>query len=290
MIIGHQKIISQLDRAIESGNPSHAYLFSGPEHVGKFTTALDFAQKLLGVTNVIDPNLIILRPETEEKKGIIKKKAIPVESVRELQKKLMQTATESKFKIAIIDDADHLNVSAQNALLKTLEEPSSGVILILVAQNKEKLLSTVISRCQAKKFNPVSPGELDGIIGSSPHWKEIIFWSLGRPGLAKIFMKDEAALRERQEGFREFENLFSQNVTERFLLAENISKNAVVLIDKLNWWLVMLREVILDRDDKLGISQEKALRVAEETSESIKTLRETNSNTRLIMENLMLEF
>jgi DNA polymerase-3 subunit delta' len=289
-IIGHQKIVNQLDKALEKGNFSHAYLFAGSEHVGKFTVALGWAEKLLGTTSVINPNLIILRPEIEEKNGVIKKKAISVEDVRELQKKLIMTATESKFKIAIIDDADYLNTSAQNALLKTLEEPANGVILILIAQNKEKLLPTIISRCQTKKFNPVSSDELDKILDNNQYREEIIFWSLGRPGLARMLSEDKTALRERQESFQEFKNLFSQNITERFILAENISKNAVGMIDKLNWWLVMLRESILSPDYALNISQEKALRVAEKTGESIRILKETNSNPRLIMENLMLEF
>jgi len=289
-IIGHQKIINQLDKALEKGNFSHAYLFAGSEHVGKFTVAMHWAQKLLGTTSVINPNLIVLRPEIEEKNGIIKKKAISVEDVRELQKKLIMTATESKFKLAIIDDADYLNISAQNALLKTLEEPADGVILILIAQNKEKFLPTIISRCQVKKFNPVSSAELDQILDNDQHKDEIIFWSLGRPGLARMLSEDKTALRERQESFQEFKNLFSQNMTERFMLAESISKNAVGMIDKLNWWLVILRQSILDQNYTLKISQAKALRVAEKTGESIRILKETNSNPRLILENLMLEF
>ena len=76
-IIGHQKIIKFLEKSIERKATSTAYLFFGSEHLGKFTVALDFAEKITGgKARQINPDIIIVRPRVEEKKGVTKKKDI----------------------------------------------------------------------------------------------------------------------------------------------------------------------------------------------------------------------
>jgi DNA polymerase III subunit delta' len=290
-IVGHQKIINFFDKAIKAGNLSHAYLFCGPEHVGKNTMAINIAEKILGNASEINPDLLIIRPEIEEKKGITRKKGIPIEEIRELQRKIMLAPANSGFKIAIIDDADLLTKSAQNALLKILEEPPAMAILILVVQNQEKMLPTILSRCQIKKFGTVSGEELAGLVSpENKNYEKIIFWSLGRPGEAVNMMESEMAIKDREENLNELKKLFSQNVVEKFLLAEALSKDVSKLPAKLNWWLVATRQSLINEGGMLNISQQKALKICEKIGESIEILRETNSNPRLILENLMLEF
>lgn len=291
MIVGHQKIINFFNHAIEKGSLSHAYLFTGPEHVGKFTVAIDLAEKILGDVSEMNLDLMIIRPKIEEKKGITKKKDIPIEEIRELQRKIMLAPTDKGFKVAIIDDADLLTRSAQNALLKILEEPPSRAILILIVQNQEKILPTVFSRCQVKKFSPVSGKEMAKLIGAhDKNSGRIIFWSLGRPGMAINIFKSASELKKREEDLNELIGLFSQNVAEKFLLADNMSKDVPKLLEKLNWWLIILRQSMLEEGRILKISREKAMKICEKTGEGIKVLNETNSNPRLIIENIMLEF
>ncbi len=289
-IVGHQKIINLLDRAITKNSVSHAHLFSGPESVGKFTVALDFAEKLIGNIDSISSDLIIIKPEIEINKGITKKLDIKVETVRELLHKLSLTSVGGKYKVVIIDDADRLNRTAQNALLKTLEEPNEKVILILVCQDEKKLLPTIISRCQKMRFGLVKDLEIEKIIpNSANNKKEMLFWSVGRPGIAVELINKPTELEWRQDTLREFDSLFSKNVSERFALAEAWSKDTSELHKKLKLWLIILRESMLGKNMGAKVSPEAALILIEAISESVKTIKETNSNARLILENLLLK-
>ena len=256
MIIGHQKIINFLDKSIEREKISGAYLFCGPENAGKFTVALDFANKITGGNNqAVNPDIIIIAPEVEEKKGVVKKKDIKIEQIRDLQHSLSLSSYLGKYKVAIINDADFLTVSAQNALLKILEEPPENCVLILISHNREKIISTVQSRCLIKNFN-----------------------------LTADDMK-KTTLAERNE----LKNIFEANLNDKFILAEKLSKNVPELILKLGLWSILLRENIF-KENFLNINPEKSLEVIEKTLKSAELIKETNSNPRLVLENLFLNF
>lgn len=290
-IIGHQKIVNFLERSIKKGSISNAYLFSGPEHLGKFRVALDFAQKIVGAARQkINPDIIIVSPEIEEKKGIIKKKDIRVEKIRELEHELGLSSYFGKYKVAIIDDADRLTVSSQNALLKTLEEPEPNCVLILVCHNQGKILPTIKSRCLVKKFSLVKEVEIAKIISGKENRKDIIFWSLGRPGLASKLRQEEKELDGRKEIKEEFEKMLDSGLGDKFALAENLAKNPDNLISRLNLWTVLLRRKILSGKTFPRMTSEKNLSLIEEIEKSADLVRETNSNPRVVLENLFLKF
>lgn len=288
-IFGHQKILNFLDKSVEKNTLAQAYLFTGPEHVGKFTVALNYAQKLTGRTDKVNPDIIILAPEIEEKKGVVKKKDIKVEQIRVLQKDLSFAPYFGKYKIALIDEADRLTVAAQNALLKTLEEPNEKNILILIAQNNEKILPTIKSRCVVKKFNLVGRQEIAEMIGPEKNKEELIFWALGRPGLARAFASDGEAFLNRRRIGEEFEQMIRGGVNGRFFRAEDMSKDVSATVEKLELWLVLLRKNILNGAGA-ELSPEKSLYLAEKIGQSLAVLKETNANVRLVLENLFLAF
>ncbi len=161
-IYGHDKTIRALKRAIEKNHIFHCYLFLGEEAIGKKQVALSFAKTLLcknGNTEPCNacnsclkfdswnhPDLEFIEPE----KGLIKKEVID-----KLIKSMNISPLESKRKIVIIDDCHHMGMEAQNALLKTLEEPPSYVNIILITSNIKNLIPTIVSRSQLLKFNPV---------------------------------------------------------------------------------------------------------------------------------------
>lgn len=289
-IIGHEKIADLLNRSITRGAIAHAYLFSGQKHLGKFTMAFEFAEKLVGSKAEINPDLIIIKPETEEKKGITRKLDIKIEQIRELQHQLSLTSQGGRYKVVIIDDADRLNKMAQNALLKTLEEPNEKVVLILVSQDDKKLLATILSRCQRIKFGPVSEEDLKKHINvDRKDGKKLIFWSLGRPGLLLCLINDKNELDFREKTLVEFKELPMKNITEKFSLAESMSKNTGNAAKKLNLWLVILREALFEKN--LGIAdRKKYLALMENINKSLELIKETNSNARLVLENLFLRF
>jgi DNA polymerase III subunit delta' len=285
-IIGHQKIINLLNKAIAKGAVNQSYLFCGPEKVGKFTVAKEFAEKIISCSSEITPDLIIVRPETEEKKGVIKKHDIKIEAIRDLQHQLSLTTNSAGYKVAIIDEAERLNKTAQNALLKTLEEANERVVLILVASDERKLLPTILSRCQKIKFGIVSDAKLsENIPGDTKDKKEIIFWSLGRPGLMLDFLNNAEIFSSRKEIETRVNKIFSQNVPEKFALAEEMSKDVVSATEELNLWTVVLRKNILE-----NINSSKALKLLDMIEKSLALLRDTNSNARLVLENLLLQF
>lgn len=165
-VIGHKKIISHFEEAIKMGKVSHAYLLSGEDGSGKMTLAKAFAKALLcekkeGCTECVSckqvdsdnhPDLIYI---THEKYEI---------RVDEIRKGINETIDikpySSDYKIYIIDDADRMNQGAQNALLKTLEEPPAYAVILLLTNNKDRLLDTILSRCVSLTLGSVKEPEI----------------------------------------------------------------------------------------------------------------------------------
>jgi len=289
-IIGHQKIVNFLDKSLEKNQLAQAYLFVGPEHLGKFSLALEFARKINGESNQknISSDISVLSPEIEEKDGKIKKKDIKIEKIRELEHDLSLSTSAGKYKIAIIDEAEKLNKASQNALLKTLEEPPQKTIIILITSDINKIIPTIKSRCVIKKFNLVGEGEMKGILKSED--VDLKFWSLKRPGLAINLQENKEELERRKKAQQDLEKMLQANLSERFSFCETLSKNVPEMTEELNFWLAILRENILGNDTFFRLNPQKALKIILGIERSLKIIRETNSNPRLIMENLMLEF
>lgn len=167
-IVGHEKQLETLRTALLNGRLHHAYLFIGPEGIGKRTLALGLAQAIhcteqesdfcgaCGACRAVQTgnhaDIRILDP-------LANKKDISIQQVRELEKALSLRSFSGRQKVAIIDPANLMNWPAQNALLKTLEEPPQGCVLILIASSAGGLLPTVRSRAFALSFAPL-PKEL----------------------------------------------------------------------------------------------------------------------------------
>lgn len=163
-ILGHEKVKEHLQSAIELNKISHAYIFNGEKGSGKKTLAAIFAKTLLCEANKNEPcNKChsCRQADTGNQPDIIwiqheKPTSIGVEDVREQLVGDMQIKPySSKFKIYIVDEADKMTVQAQNAILKTIEEPPAYGIIILLTNNSDTLLQTIISRCVKLDLKPV---------------------------------------------------------------------------------------------------------------------------------------
>ena len=290
MIVGHHKIQKFLDKSIEKNAVAHAYIFSGPENLGKFSLALEFAKKLTGSNEEINPDIIIIKPDIKENKGIFKEEEIKIEKIRDLQHQLSVTSYFGKCKVGIIDGADRMNKSSQNSLLKTLEEPADNIVLILIVRDLNRILPTIRSRCMQKRFSLVSEAELSKIFfQDSKNRDEIIFWSLGRPGLAMKFLENKTELLRRQEAEKELQKMISSNVSDKMIFAEKAGKNSPELLEKLSWWMVYFRENMLGGKKDIDLPPSRMLKAIENIEKSIGTIRSTNSNARLVLENLLLD-
>src|SRR3989304_7976922 len=163
-IVGHQKQLATLRRALEKDRLHPAYFFLGPEGVGKRTVALSLTMAIQCRERDYDScgrcaNCDRIQggnhPDVRVVGLLERKKEISIEQVRELGRELNYKAFTGRKKIAIVDPASLMNFSAQNALLKTLEEPPKDSLLILVSTSTGAVLPTLLSRCLRLSFSPL---------------------------------------------------------------------------------------------------------------------------------------
>jgi DNA polymerase-3 subunit delta' len=175
-IVGHRRLIGLLERAIRSESLPPSLIFAGPDGVGKRQVAIAAAQAMNCLNPVIDavsgqrdgcgrclacgkiargqhPDVMLVE-RFEEKSEII------VDQVRDVIRKVGFKPFEGRARVVIIDRADLLGEDAQNALLKTLEEPPPRNVFVLVTSRPHLLLTTVRSRCCVLRFAPLAPGDI----------------------------------------------------------------------------------------------------------------------------------
>ncbi len=288
MLIGHEKQRQFLTKLAEAGNFSHAYLFAGEEKLGKKKMALVWASLILK-NNLENPDLILITPQ---------KKEIQISQIRELIWQLSLKPYSAPFKVAIIDEAHLMNQAAQNALLKTLEEPKEKTMLILISEYPEMLLPTVVSRCEKIKFYPVPKEAIEGYLKkqnlSAETTKEIINLALGKPGLAIDFMQDQTKLSDYQRKKEEINRILTASLNSRFQYAKDLSQTETIM-ETLNIWQAHLRNNFLKaiNDQPLTINNQpltinKLGSLLKLTQKIIFLINRTNVNTKLALEILML--
>lgn len=178
-VLGHDQAKNIIQRALENSSVSHAYLFYGPESIGKRRTAWEFAKALnchalteegacdtcpacTKIEQGLHPDVFYLepvKPTPSSREAIIK-----IDAVRDLQKKLGYLPYEGRTKVCIVDGVEKMNPQACNAFLKTLEEPPSSTVMICISGNPYQLLPTMVSRCQGVKFNPLPAAAIKKIL------------------------------------------------------------------------------------------------------------------------------
>ena len=173
-ILGHSRLLSLLSRVIARDSMPPAVLLAGPPGVGKRLTAVAIAQAVnclqphcgngferdacgkcascRRIARGIHPDVIVVEPGDM---GTIK-----IEQLRDVIDRSQYRPFEGRRRVVIIDEADAAGDDAQSALLKTLEEPPSASIFILVSSMPDALLPTVLSRCPRLRFSPLSPNEV----------------------------------------------------------------------------------------------------------------------------------
>jgi len=166
-IIGQEHIVKTLKNAIELNRITHAYLFTGPRGTGKTSMAKIFA-KALNCTNgptvtpcgncvsciaVKDGSAMdVIEIDAASNRGI--------DEIRDLREKVKYLPSQGRYKVYIIDEAHMLTTEASNALLKTLEEPPLHTIFILATTEPNRILGTIISRCQRFDFKRLTVSQL----------------------------------------------------------------------------------------------------------------------------------
>lgn len=297
IFIGNRKAVSFLSKSLEKGSFAQTYIFSGPEAVGKFFLARAFAVGLIDGRNLnfdfnfqekTNLDLIVVKPEIEEKKGVTKEKAISIEKIREIQKQMALFPNFGKRKVLIIDNAHKMNVSAQNALLKILEEPNSTSIIILITNEDGKILPTIKSRCQKINFGLVSDDE---IVKTQNQFdlnvtEDCVSLSMGRPGVFYEISSSKEKLDFYREARESLEKIMNMDLNDRLVMADKISKNIHLTIKIMNVWMWILRKRALEKMDSFAV--ERNYEIIKKIEKVISVLKDTNVNGRLVLENLLI--
>ncbi len=333
-ITGHQKISQFLQKSLDKNKLAHAYLFSGQEHLGKDLLSKNFIASILCAdyhkTNKLEakaipcgqcafctqlekgihPDVYFLNRE-EDNKNIL------VEQVREMTKFLNLTSFLNSYKIAVIEHAEEMSESAQNALLKTLEEPAPKTILILITTDYNLLLPTIVSRCQLLRFYPVAEKEiyhhLIDLGEKREQAKILTALAHGQVGLAINYYKNPEIFSEYLTKMNDLLMVFDLKlvdkmkiVDELFSESESNLESTGYLKDSLENWQIILRDVLVMKNnlDDLVINMhfKKELEGLDKkfTSAHIidllaqlnqfKKYLNYNINPRLAAENLILNF
>lgn len=181
-ILGHAKQKEFLQRYLKAKERPHALLFVGAEGLGKKQLALAFAKALLCSThtgidnceacrlmnledgNLSHPDFLVVQREQDEKTG--RYKDISKEQIGDLISKSAFAPVMSDTKVCIIEDADRMSLVAANSFLKLLEEPPAGWVMVLLAADENKLLSTIMSRVVCLRFQPVPVEQVASLLES----------------------------------------------------------------------------------------------------------------------------
>jgi DNA polymerase-3 subunit delta' len=228
-LTGHEAAEAAILTAIASGRLPHAWLLLGPRGIGKATLAFRFARYLLANPDAaVDggpglfgdaapeepPSSLYLAPDhpvfrrtvsgghtdllvLDESSATGRTSQIPVEAVRGLSPFLHQTAGEGGRRIVVVDALDEINTAGANALLKLLEEPPAGAVLILVAHSLARVLPTIRSRCRLLRMPPLAPAGVQAVLeqqapeANGDDLAQAAALSQGSPGQALALLEDD---------------------------------------------------------------------------------------------------
>lgn len=255
-MLGHRKILASLQETIKKDNVGHAYIFEGPDGVGRRETALSFAAMLmcerehLACGECKSCQLFSEGSNPDFQEIYSAEKSISVDDIRNVLKGLVIRPLYSKYKIIIINDADSMTVQAQNALLKSLEEPPSYVVFILTVQSGAAVTPTVRSRCQRVLFNRLVKEEIMAVLEErhgrrKPEWDFIVSYSDGVIGTALELVESPEYLELRDQVLHTVNRLIKEKDGDVFKIYELFEKNNDKIDFILRIMLLFFRDIII---------------------------------------------
>ena len=332
--IGQNKAIRIIESAIKNDRISHAYLISGPEHVGKTTFALDIARALncqsddlmsvpcgdcrqcKRILSLVHTDVFLYDVQPSKANSDVLSQMVTIDSLRDdFISQVYKKPFEGKARVFIISAVEKMRSEQANVILKTLEEPPDDTVIILLSEQVDGIIETIVSRCQSIALNSAPNGLVEKYI--KEYWPdfeaysstELARLSKGRLGWIYNAVTDQNIMVSRSELLNIYEDMVSNNIDSRLdvssKLVERFQKSNDSRKEALDVWLTLWRDVLLVKTGRINevanISRKETLkRIATNLSvpEIIKTIKlissfETHLNLnispRLALDNLMLK-
>ncbi|SHH50811.1 DNA polymerase III subunit [Tepidibacter thalassicus] len=244
-IIGQDIAKRFIINSIKKDRINHAYLFEGPSGVGKKTFAMEFSKILLNINNLENsPDFKLLTP---------KGSSFKIEQIRNMQSDIVVKPYKNK-KIYILEDCDKMTVQAQNALLKTLEEPPEYAVLILIVKNSATLLDTIKSRCEVIKFSPLSLVDIENYLIKHKNIdrnkaKVVSSFSMGILANALELLESEDFNKKREEIEDYINIILSNDVVDMLNINSKLEKNKDDIINILDMLTTYFRDLIFIKEN-----------------------------------------
>jgi len=318
-IVGQTSAIRSLRSSLRKGAISHAYLFFGPEGIGKKLTAFGLAKAVNCLQQVgdfcgscdacrriekgIHPDFFFIEPD-----GV----NVKVDQLRDLQASIRYRPYLAKKKVCIIDQAERMNISSANSILKTLEEPPADTIIILVTSSLERILPTIRSRCRTVQFSPLLIRDLEHLIVEKmalPPDKARILAILADGSLGRAQSIDLATLQERREVIFDLMKHLGSSVDIEVLFnqAKKLAdgKNPDDLYQFFDLWIYWYHDLwkyqisgdeknLINTDQIETIRQQSRTLPTQQIEKNIRLIEETcaalqrNANKQLALEAMMM--
>jgi DNA polymerase-3 subunit delta' len=317
-VLGHQKQLQTLRLGLQKGRLHHAYLLLGPEGVGKKTVAFclvqaihcteiegDFCGRCPACVRVRNGN----HPDVRMIEPLSGKKEISIQQVREIEKELSYRSFSGRRKVAIIDPAPLMSVPAQNALLKTLEEPPHDSLLILIAASAGGLLPTLRSRCMRLSFGPLPTGVIAEYLiiqRGKPADEAKCLAALAMGSLGAAMQMENGGLLEKRRVWKQMlAALGARDYRGAITTAEAIAADRDESLEFLQWAGSWYRDLLiyaltqsqdeianidmidLIKQESSGVSLEQLLALIAQTLEATGEIQR-NLNRRMVIERLLL--
>lgn len=292
-----------LKDVVEKGRVTQAYLFCGPSGVGKWDLALEFVAEVNGKEDLnliergADPDVVIVKPEIDNKNGKVRKKDISITQIKDAIKKIGYYSYGSKYKFLIVKESDKMTTVAANSLLKLIEDSTPDTIVVLLSNNEMKTLSTIKSRCQIIRFGIATSKEIydqlkeEGELIEDEFLDSVIFFSQGKISKARNFIKNREVLKESELNLDSFKGALKRGVVDGMNLSEDIyndKEKLKVFLDESVWYLRNLLKEQVDGGADIRIIR-KILFITEDVVELRSNISSSSTNQRLQLENFFVQ-
>lgn len=300
-IIGHEDIIKHLQNAIRAKMISHAYIFHGEEGMGKKSLALTFAKTLQCIEKGVQPCNCCkscIQADSGNQPDILwishEKNSIGVDDIRkQINGDIQVKPYQSPYKIYIIDDGDKMTENAQNALLKTIEEPPEYAIILLLARSLQSLLPTILSRCIILDLKPIELQLIKEHLMNKLQIPDYVAelaagFSGGNVGKAIKYASSEDFERKKEDIFHILRYIDDMKLHEIIAGIKTISDDKASIYDYIDIIMLWFRDVLmlkatndpnllLFKDEYQTIKKQASIRSYDEIENIINSMEEAKN-------------